>query len=116
MKYAIVVHAGPKELARALHGLLYAQDLYSAQHQVQIIFDGAGTTWVKQFENPDHTYHDVYRTVKELGLIQGVCEYCAGAMGVMTEVQASGLPLAREREGHPSLADLVAQGYTPLIL
>lgn len=116
MKFAIVVHAGPQELARALHGLLYAQDLHNAGHQVTVIFDGAGTTWVKAFENPEHKYHDAYRATKDLGLIGGVCEYCAGAFGVDEDVKQSGLPLSGEMNGHPSLADLVGKGFTPLVL
>ncbi|HEY3367862.1 MAG TPA: DsrE family protein [Symbiobacteriaceae bacterium] len=116
MKFAIVVHAGPQELARALHGLLYAQDLHNAGHEVSVIFDGAGTTWVKTLEDPENKYHDVYRATKELGLIGGVCEYCAGAFGVAEDVKQSGLPIKGELHGHPSLSDLVAQGYAPLIL
>lgn len=116
MKFAIIVLASPQELARALHGLLYAQDLHHAGHEVQVIFDGAGTTWVKTFANPDHKYHDVYRVVKNLGLISKVCEYCAGAFGVADEVRQTGIPLAGEAAGHPSVADLVAQGFQLLIV
>ncbi len=116
MKFAIIVQAGPQELARALHGLLYAQDLHGAGHEVRVIFDGAGSTWVKTFEDPEHKYHDVYRQVKAQGLISAVCEYCAGVFGVLEDVKAAGLPAVGEVGGHPSLAQLVAEGYTPIVL
>lgn len=116
MKFAIFVHAGPQELARALHGLLYAQDLHNAGHAVKVVFDGAGTTWLKTFADPEHKYHDVFRTVNNLGLIAAACEYCASAFGVTEAVRQAGIPLSGEAAGHPSLAALVAEGYTPLIL
>lgn len=83
---------------------------------VKVIFDGAGTTWLKTFADPEHKYHDVFRVVNNLGLIAGACEYCAGAFGVTEAVKQAGIPLAGEAGGHPSLAGLVAQGYSPLIL
>lgn len=112
MKFAILIHAGPQELARALHGLLYALDLHEAGHEARIIFDGAGTTWVRTFADPEHKYHDVYQRARNLGLISAVCEYCAGAFGVAAEVKQSGLPLSGESGGHPSVADLVQAGFT----
>lgn len=116
MKFAILVHAGPQELARALHGLLYAMDLHNAGHEVRVVFDGAGTTWVKAFENPENKYYDMYRSVKSLDLIAGVCEYCSNAFGVLEDVKKTGVRLSGEASGHPSLADLVAEGFTPLVL
>lgn len=79
-KFLIVVHAGPTELAKALHALLYGQELREAGYAVQIMFDGAGTTWVKEFKNPEHKYFDVYKHVEKLGIVAGACEYCANAL------------------------------------
>lgn len=110
-KFVILVHASESEGARALHALLYAQELKEAGHEVKIIFDGAGTVWVKKFEDPASKYNPLYKAVKNLGVIAGVCEHCAGAFGVEQDVRTSGLPAMGEQNGHPSLAQLVAEDY-----
>jgi len=115
-EFAIIVQAGPQELARALHGLLYAQELHDAGHDVQVVFDGAGTTWVKAFSEPDNKYHDLFERVRGSGLIVGVCEYCAVAFQVKDDVRRAGVPLQGEANGHPSVARLVADGYQLLVL
>lgn len=115
-KFAILVHASENELGRALHSLLYAQELHEAGHEVKVIFDGAGTVWVKNFEDSANKYNPLYKAVKNLGLIAGVCEYCAGAFGVQNEVRESGLKSLGESNGHPSLAQLVAEDYQIITL
>lgn len=115
-KFAILVHAGETEGAKALHGLLYAQELHEAGHKVQLIFDGAGTAWVQRFEDPANKFHPFYQVVKKLGLIAGACEYCAGAFGVSESVKQSGIQPLGEVGGHPSLAKLVAEDYQIITL
>ena len=114
-KFAFVVQASKNEPAKALHGLLYAQELHEAGHEVKVIFDGAGTTWVKEFEDPDNHFHPIYKAVKKLGIIAGACEYCAGAYGVADEVKKAG-PVLGERNGHPSLAQLIADDFQLIVL
>lgn len=115
-KIAILVHSTENELGRALHSLLYAQELHEAGHEVKVIFDGAGTVWVKKFEDPSFDYSPVYKAVKNLGVIAGVCEYCSGAFGVSEDVKASGLASIGERDGHPSIAKLIADDYQIITL
>ncbi|MGM0878385.1 MAG: DsrE family protein [Bacillota bacterium] len=115
-KFAIFVHASENEGAKALHSLLYAQELHDAGHEVKVIFDGAGTIWIKKWEVPDHKHNPLYKAVKKLGVIEGVCEYCAGAFGVEHEVKQSGLSSLGEINGHPSLAQLVTDDYQIITL
>ncbi len=115
-KFAIVLHAGESEGAKALHALLYAQELHEDGYQVKVIFDGAGTVWLKKFENPENKYNPLYKSVKNLGVIAGVCEYCAGAFGVENEVRESGIQILGESNGHPSLTNLVAEDYQIITL
>ncbi len=115
-KFLIVVQAGPQELAKALHALLYGQELHEAGYNVQIIFDGAGTTWVKEFKSPEHKYFDVYQHVEKLGIVAGACEYCGNAFGVVEQVKEAGVPLWGEAGGHPSLVKYVKEGYVPIVL
>src|ERR1700730_15867096 len=92
-KFLILVHAGPQEPGRALHSLLYGQELHEAGYTVQIMFDGAGTTWVKEFKNPENKYNPLYNQVEKLGIIAGACEYCANAFGVVEDVKGAGVSL-----------------------
>jgi hypothetical protein len=115
-KYAIVLLAVPSDLGRAAHGLLYTKDLHEAGHEVQLIFDGAGTTWVKAFSQSDHKYHALYQEIKGAGLIGGACEYCAQAFQVSDAVEAEGVPFVGEFGGHPSVARLIAEGYALITL
>lgn len=115
-KFAIFVHASENEGAKALHSLLYAHELHEAGNEVKVIFDGAGTIWIKKWEDPKHKLNPLFKAVKKLGVIEGVCEYCAGAFGVETEVRQSGLPALGQINGHPSLAQLVADDYQIITL
>jgi hypothetical protein len=115
-KFAAILLAQPTDMGRAVHGLLYAKDLKEAGHEVQLLFDGAGTTWVKEFEHPEHKYHQLYKEVKAKGLIGGACEYCARAFKVDDAVSKAGIPFRNEYGGHPSVARLIQQGYTVITL
>ncbi|MFD2673222.1 DsrE family protein [Marinicrinis sediminis] len=115
-KVAIFVHAGEQEGAKALHSLLYSQELHEAGHQVKVIFDGAGTAWVQKFEDPENQFNPLYKQVKELGVIEGVCEFCANAYGVNESVSSSGLQSIGDVGGHPSIAQLVSEDYEIIIL
>lgn len=115
-KYAIIVQAGEHELARALHGLLYARELSEGGHTVRLLFDGAGTGWIAKMEDPGWKYHEAYRWVKDRGLIAGVCQYCSTAYGATQAARQGGLLLLGEASGHPSLLPLVNEGYQLLVL
>ncbi len=115
-KFAVILQAQPGDMGRAVHGLLYTKDLKEAGHHVQLVFDGAGTTWIKEFEKADHKYHGLYKEVKAAGLIDGACEYCAKAFKVDGEIAKAGVKFNGEYNGHPSVAKLVQQGYTLITL
>lgn len=115
-KFAIIVHASETEGARALHALLYTQELHEAGHEVKLIFDGAGTVWIKKFEDEQHPHNPLYKAVKKLGVIAGACQYCAGAFGVDNEVNQAGIPFLGDVHGHPSLSKFVEEGFQILIV
>lgn len=115
-KYLLLVLAGPGELPRALHALLYARDLQRAGMSARVLFDGAGTVWLREFSNPEHKYHTLFRETLESGLIDAACAYCAQVFKVVDAVQATGVLLVDSAEGHPSLAAYVKEGWTPLTL
>ena len=111
-KAAIVVLADTETkegLGRVANALTSVREFKEEDHDVTLIFDGAGTKWIGELSDPDHKYNGHFESVK--GEIQGACAYCARAFGVKDEVEQSNVELLGEFEGHPSLAKLVSQGY-----
>jgi len=109
---AIVILAGTE--SHADHGRL-ANALEAATEfaetdgdDVEVVFDGAGTQWIPVLEDPESDYHELYNAVKDDAV---VCDFCASAFGVDDAVEASGLTVRSEYDGHPSIRDLVAEGY-----
>ncbi|MFH1724985.1 MAG: hypothetical protein ABII00_10240 [Elusimicrobiota bacterium] len=53
-KFLIILQAGTEGhegMARALHAILYAQELKKGGHEVALMFDGAGTGWARKFKH-----------------------------------------------------------------
>ena len=96
-------------MAKAAIVVLADTESKEEDHEVTVIFDGAGIKWVGELSDPEHKYHGHFESVKDE--IEGACAYCATAFGVKEEVKESGVELMGEFEGHPSLAKLVSQGY-----
>ncbi|MFC3885659.1 DsrE family protein [Bacillus songklensis] len=117
-KFLIVIQAGSHDVAKAVHGLLYGQELHEAGYQVDIVFDGAGTTWVREFEKTDHPFNPLFKQVMKLGIVQGGCQACAGFFEVASEVEEAGVSLIGEEGngGHLAFANYMKEGYSPVIL
>lgn len=111
VKVAVIVLAGTEshaDLGRLTNALQTVRDCKEAGDDVELIFDGAGTQWVPELESEDHNAHGLYESVKD---VASACEYCAGAFHVEDEVESSETDLVAEFDGHPSVRDLVADGY-----
>ncbi len=111
-KAAIVILADTESkegLGRVANALTAAKEFKEEGHEVNLVFDGAGTKWVGELSDPEHKYHKHFESVKDK--VEGACAYCARAFGVKDEVQESGVELLGDFEGHPSIANLVSQGY-----
>jgi|FLYL01.1.fsa_nt_gi predicted peroxiredoxin len=122
-KVAIILQAGAEGhegMARALHSLVYASELMEQGADVRLVFDGAGTQWLAQFlgaESPEvQGMGGLFGRLKERGLAYEVCDFCSGAFGVKESLQAEGEPLMGEYMDHPSIANVVSQGYQVWIL
>ncbi|MDH3582723.1 MAG: DsrE family protein [Phycisphaerae bacterium] len=114
-KVAIFVFAdteGMGEIGRAVNALITAREFKEAGDEVKIIFDGAGTKWIGTFADPGHKYHSLWTTVRDC--VTGACEYCANAFGVTEAVQAAGISLSADYDGHPSFRQLVSDGWQVL--
>ena len=119
-KYAIVLQAGAETnegTARAVHALLYARELAENGYEVVLIFDGAGTGWANELRKSDNKLNKHYLKIKELGMVEEICDYCADAFDVKEH-----LPLQQQKllvgdyEGHPSLVRWLEKGYEIIVL
>lgn len=118
-KFAIILQAdtgGHEGLARALHALLYAEELKEAGYPVVLIFDGAGTTWAEALQDSTHRLRSSYERLKKLGVVEEICDFCAGAFRVKDSLRKRSIPLVSEFRGHPSIRRWVDEGYQIIIL
>ena len=114
-KAAVLVLADTEtheDLGRAVNALIAAREFKDSGDEVRVIFDGAGTKWVKELVQPDHRAHPLYEAVRDR--VAGACAYCAGAFGVEESVEENGVPMLDEYDHHPSLRTLVAEGFEVL--
>jgi len=120
-KYAIILQAGKEThegMARAVHAFLYARELKEHGHRVVLIFDGAGTEWAEELSRPDSAspLKPAYEAVRTLGIVEVICDFCAGAFNVKGQLVERQAPLVAEFEGHPSIAQWADQGYQLIVL
>jgi hypothetical protein len=119
-KFAIILQSGNETnegAARAMHALLYAQELVEAGYTVALIFDGAGSGWAVQFNDPTHPLYSMYRQVASSGAVLQICDHCAESFHAKEQLSEEQKELlSGDYKGHPSLVRLIQQGYQLLIL
>lgn len=111
-KAALIVLADKEtheDRGRVANALVTAHEFKEAGDDVQVVFDGAGTKWVPELENPEHRYHDHFEAVKDQ--VAGACAYCASAYQVRDPIEETDVALLDEYEHHPSIRRFVADGY-----
>ncbi|MNN37215.1 DsrE/DsrF-like family protein [compost metagenome] len=116
-KVAIILHATEEEKGRAIHSLVYAQELHDAGHEVKLIFDGQGVLWINKFENPDHMMNPLFKAVKKLGVMEA-CGHCANSFNVTENIQQASVPFSKDinTEEHTNIATLVTDGWQIITL
>lgn len=71
---------------------------------------------MKRYAEPSDRHHDLFEKLLYSGVVAGACAYCSAAFAVSEDVAEAKVPLSDERDGHPSLAPLVADGFSLLVL
>jgi len=111
-KAAIIILAGTEshtDTGRLVNGLETAKEFAETDGDgVELIFDGAGTQWIPELEDPDNDYHELYQAVRA---DTSVCDFCAGAFGVEDAVADAGVVTLDDHDGHPSIRSLVDDDY-----
>ncbi len=96
-------------LGRLVNGLEIARDLVQQGASVEVVFDGAGTKWIPELTHPESKLHPLFEALRPQ--IAGVCAFCSSAYGVQEQVQAAGIPLLQENNGHPGIATRLLQNH-----
>ncbi len=93
------------------HVLLNALDMQARGYDVALVIEGSATKLIKPLAEPDAPFAELYRQVKDAGLIHAVCQACASKMGTLQAAQEQGLPVKNEMSGHPSIGAYLEHGY-----
>jgi len=94
-----------------VHVLLNALDMNARGWEVRIVVEGQVTKAIPELARQGAPFHDLYERARMLGLVAGACKACSAKMGVLQEIEASGLPLLGDMQGHPSIGHFMEQGY-----
>jgi hypothetical protein len=111
-KIAIVVLSDMEthsDMARVSNALETAKEFKAAGDEVKIIFDGGGVVSAVAIADPSSKLYRLYTQVQDK--ITGVCRFCSRAFEVYDQAEALGLPFLAEYDQHPSLRQLVVDGY-----
>ena len=122
MPTAIVVLSDPSSssdeaFGRVFNALATAYEYRQAGDEVVMLFQGAGTRWVGELEQPDHPAHALFEAVRDT--VAGVSSACANVFGATDAALSADVPLLDDNPvpgttGLPSLRKLIGTGYTVL--
>jgi hypothetical protein len=98
----------PEDAGRMANALTTAKEAKDAGDDVRVVLDGAGTKWVAELSAEGHKYHRLFADLREH---IGACVYCARAYGVFDQLDAAGVARLAEYKDHPSVRQLVVDGY-----
>lgn len=114
MSGKVLLAAFRGDLLCFVHVLLNALDMEARGLTARILFEGASVTLVAQLAEPAGDFHGLYAKAKAAGLIEGACKACSAKLGALEAVQAEGLTLLGEMNGHPALGRYLNDGWTVL--
>jgi len=110
-RIALVLMAGLDMPCRLVHTLLWALDITARGGEVKIILEGEAPHWLLELPDPKHGRHQLYRKVREMGLIDAVCKACAVQAQAVEAASEEGLRLVFDASGHVSLVPYMEDGY-----
>ena len=122
MKTAIIILSDPKAgeeaLGRVFNALAVAQESQQAGDEVEVVFNGAGTRWPEELSKLSHPVNALYNAVRES--VKGASCGCAAVFGATKGIEASGLPLLKDKAlaGTPGISNLhryLAEGWQTLV-
>ncbi|MBD3284725.1 cytoplasmic protein [candidate division WOR-3 bacterium] len=94
-----------------VHVLLNALEMNQKGYDVKIVMEGAAMRLISELADSAKPLSNLYRQVKEMGLIDCVCNACAAKTGALEAATEQWLPLCEEMSGHASMTKYLEQGY-----
>lgn len=94
-----------------VHVLLNALDMEEKGYDVKVIIEGSTTKLVEELADETKPFANLYKKVKDHGLIDCVCKACANKMNALNAAVDQKLPLCDELFGHPSIVKYMEQGF-----
>ena len=99
-----------------VHVLLNSIDIHERGGEVKIVLEGEATKLIVDLPKPGHPLQALYRKVKSLNLIDGVCRACAVKMAALAAAEAEGLRIIDDMAGHAGMAPYIGRGYAVVTL
>ena len=94
-----------------IHVLLNGLDLAKNSYEVKLIIEGSATKLIPALGETGNPQHRLWQSVKDKGLVEGVCRACATKTGVVEACQAQNLKLLDDMSGHPAMSAYLDRGY-----
>ena len=116
-KIAIIILSStevPESHGRLIHALMDGKALKEAGHDVKLVFEGIGVTWLQAFHVREHAVTKGYGAEFDAlrPNILGACDFCTTQrFKVYDDVSALGIPLLGGEGHHFNVSQLVAEGY-----
>ncbi len=122
-KYALVVMSEhgeehPGGQGRMLHALQAAREFKAAGVPAELFFHGIGVQWLTAFATRPDRYTEVYGPLFEevQDMIGGACNFCTVKRFDAAEAAKTfDVQLLGGDGEHHTVAQLVAQGYSPIV-
>jgi hypothetical protein len=116
-KVAIIVLSStevPESHGRLIHALMDGKALKDAGHDVKLVFEGIGVTWLQAFHVREHPVTKGYGAEFDAlrPHIHGACDFCTTQrFKVQDDVKALDIPLLGGDGHHFNVSGLVGEGY-----
>lgn len=108
-KIALLAYNG--ELTCFAHVMLYALDFDKKGYEVKVIIEGAATSLIGDLARPDAPFAQLYSQLLDKQLLSCICKACSQKMGTLKEAERQGLAVVGDMQGHPSIENLVSDGF-----
>ena len=94
-----------------VHVLINAIEMVERGYEVKLIIEGSACKQIEELDDTDKPFSNLYRKVKELGILDCVCKACSNKMETHESAVSQDLNLCGELGGHPSIARYMDDGY-----
>ena len=111
MERRIAIFAFNGDPMSFVHTLMNCLDMNEKGVDVKLIIEGSATALIKEAMAGERPFTELYKKVRDSGLIDCVCKACATKMGSLESAKEQNLKLCDEMSGHPSMAKYLEEGY-----